>query len=310
MSVKSLRSLLVAPLAVLLAGCHMVLLNPAGDVARQESDLMIASVVLCCIIIVPVLIAIGVIAYRYRASRTDRTYEPDWDHSASLELLIWAAPLLIIIALGAMTWIGTHTLDPYRSLGRVSSKQPISKDVKPLHVDVVSMEWKWLFFYPQYGIATVNQLAAPVNVPIDFDITSQTMMDGFFIPTLAGQVYSMPGMQTQMHAVINKPGNYRGFSANYSGHGFTDMRFRFLGMTAANFKKWVEKVKSTGKPLSNAAYTQLSKPTRAEPVHYYSSYVAGLYNRILNRCVNPGQMCISEMMALDAKGGVPLKHKD
>jgi cytochrome o ubiquinol oxidase subunit 2 len=177
MSVKRLRGLLLFPLALMLSGCNMVLLHPAGDVARQQSDLMIASVIIMSLIIVPVLIAIGVIAWRYRASNKDATYEPEWDHSSKVELVVWAAPLLIIIALGAMTWIGTHQLDPYRSLTRIGKGRSVTSQTKPLEVEVVSMDWKWLFFYPKYGIATVNELAAPVNVPNHFRLTSTLIMD-------------------------------------------------------------------------------------------------------------------------------------
>ena len=197
-----------------------MLLDPSGDVARQQSDLMIASAVLMSLIIVPVLVAIGVIAWRYRASNKNARYEPEWEHSTGIELVVWAAPLLIIIALGAMTWIGTHQLDPYRPLSRIDDGKSLNVEHRPLEVEVVSLEWKWLFIYPQYGIATVNDLAAPVNVPIHFKLTANTMMDSFFVPALSGQIYTMPGMQTVLNAVINKPGTYRGFSANYIGPRF------------------------------------------------------------------------------------------
>lgn len=303
MLVKPVRGLLLAAPALLLGGCHLVLLNPAGDVARQQSDLMIASVVLMSLIIVPVLIAIGVIAWRYRASNKDAAYDPEWDHSTQFELVVWAAPLLIIIALGAMTWIGTHQLDPYRALTRIDGKRPLPVGTQPLEVEVVSLDWKWLFFYPQYGIATVNELAAPVDVPISFKLTSTTMMNSFFIPTLAGQVYTMPGMQTSLHAVINKPGEFRGFSSNYSGHGFTDMRFSFHGMSPKDFQQWVAKVRAKGGNLDRQAFDQLNLPSRAEPVHYYAHVEAKLYHRILNRCVDPGQMCMDKIMAIDGSGG-------
>lgn len=291
------------PPALMLGGCNMVLLHPAGDMARQQSDLMIASVILMSLIIVPVLIAIGVVAWRYRATNKDADYDPEWDHSTMFELVVWAAPLLIIIALGAMTWIGTHQLDPYRALTRVDASHPMAANAQPLEVEVVSMDWKWLFFYPQYGIATVNELAAPVDAPIHFKLTSTTMMNSFFIPTLAGQIYTMPGMQTVLNAVINKPGDFDGFSANYSGHGFTDMRFRFHGMSAQDFSQWVAKVRAHGSDLDVKAFDQLNQPSRAEPVHYYAHFEADLYHRILNRCVDPGQMCMDKMMAMDAKGG-------
>jgi cytochrome o ubiquinol oxidase subunit II len=303
MSAKSLRGLVLLPFFLFLGGCHAVLLDPSGDVARQQSDLMIASAVLMSLIIVPVLVAIGVIAWRYRASNKNARYEPEWEHSTGIELVVWAAPLLIIIALGAMTWIGTHQLDPYRPLSRIDDGKSLNVEHRPLEVEVVSLEWKWLFIYPQYGIATVNDLAAPVNVPIHFKLTSNTMMDSFFVPALSGQIYTMPGMQTVLNAVINKPGTYRGFSANYSGHGFTDMRFRFQGMSRANFDKWVARARAGGKDLDRATFDRLRKPSRDEPVHRYARYMPHLYNRILNRCVDPGKMCLSRMMAIDAQAG-------
>jgi cytochrome o ubiquinol oxidase subunit 2 len=301
MTVKRLRGLLLSPLA-LLAGCHLVLLDPPGDVARQQSDIMIVTTVIIALIIVPVLIAIGVVAWRYRASNKQATYDPEWDHSPQLELVVWAAPLLIIIAVGAISWIGTHQLDPYRPLDRVAPGRPLAADVKPLEVDVVSLRWKWLFFYPQYGIATVNQLAAPVVVPIRFKLTADAMMDSFSVPALVGQVYTMPGMQTVLHAVINKPGTYPGFSANYSGVGFTDMRFSFDGMSRQDFDQWIAKARSTGTELDLKAYERLRQPQRNVPVQYYARFEPGLYTRILERCVAPDETCMSAMTT-DARTG-------
>lgn len=299
MSVKSLRGLLLSPLA-LLGGCHLVLLNPAGDVARQQSDIMIITTLIIALIIVPVLIAIGVIAWRYRASNRQARYDAKWDHSPQLELVVWAAPLLIIIAVGAMSWIGTHRTDPYRPLDRIGPNTRVDTATQPLIVDVVSMRWKWLFFYPQYGIATVNELAAPVDRPIHFRLTSSDMMDAFFVPDLAGMIYTMPGMQTRLHAVINAPGKYKGMSANYSGAGFTDMRFWFYGMDQKDFDAWVARVRAEGSKLDRTAYDQLHKPERAVPVQYYSEFTPDLYSRILNRCVDPGQICIDQQMARNA----------
>ena len=314
MPAKILRNLLILPLAITLGGCNLVLLHPSGTPGKEESVLFIISAVLTGVIIIPVLIAIAVIAIRYRHSNKNARYEPEWDHSNRLELLMWAAPILIITVLGAVTWVDSHKLDPFRPLSRVEAVSagspavnPVSP-VKPLTIDVVSLEWKWLFFYPRYGIATVNQVAAPVNVPITFNLTATTMMNSFFIPALAGQIYNMPNMQTQLHAEINKVGNYRGFSANFSGHGFTNMRFRFLGLTAKGFSHWVRVVETTGTKLSRQTYLGLAKPSSSVPVHYYASYMPGLYNRILNRCVKPGQLCLYQVMAIDAQGGRPIKN--
>lgn len=299
MSVKSFRGLLLTPLALGLSGCSAVLLNPAGAVAVKQRDLMIASVILMLLIIVPVLVAIAVVAWRYRASNPRSEYDAHWEHSATVELVVWGAPLLIIIALGAMTWIGTHQLDPYRSLDNRDYAHAVAAGAKPLQVEVVSLDWKWLFLYPDYGIATVNEMAAPLNVPIHFRLTSTDMMNSFFVPALAGQIYTMPRMQTVLHAVVNKPGDYKGFSANFSGHGFTDMRFRFLGMRPADFQRWVAKIKAGGGDLDRRAFERLAEPSRAEPVRYYARYTADLFDRIVNGCMDPQQPCMRSMMAAD-----------
>ncbi|GAB3789203.1 ubiquinol oxidase subunit II [Dyella agri] len=304
MTVKRLRGLLLSPLA-LLGGCHLALLDPSGDIARQQSDVMIVTTLIIALIVVPVLVAIGVIAWRYRASNKKAVYDAEWDHSPQLELVVWAAPLLIIIAIGAISWIGTHQLDPYRPLDRVAKGQPVAADTQPLEVDVVSLRWKWLFFYPQYGVATVNQLAAPVDVPIRFKLTSDAMMDAFSVPDLAGMIYTMPGMQTVLHAVINKPGQYQGFSANYSGSGFTDMRFSFDGMSQRDFDDWIAKVRAGSGDLDRKAYDQLRQPERNAPVQYYARFEPDLYTRILNRCADPGQECEDHMMSAgDAMQGM------
>jgi cytochrome o ubiquinol oxidase subunit 2 len=168
MSAKRLRSLLLLPL-LLLGGCSLVLLDPSGDVARQQSDIMIVTTVITWLIIVPVMVAIGVVAWRYRASNRQARYDPDWDHSPQLELVVWAVPLLIIISVGAVSWIGTHQTDPYRPLDRIAAGTPVPADARPLEVDVISLRWKWLFLYPQYGVASVNELAAPVHYYAKFD---------------------------------------------------------------------------------------------------------------------------------------------
>jgi cytochrome o ubiquinol oxidase subunit II len=290
-------------LPCILAGCGTVVLNPSGDVAVQQRNLIIMSTLLMLLIIVPVIALTLTFARRYRADNTEAVYDPEWHHSTQLEVVIWTAPLLIIIALGAITWLATHTLDPYRPLTRLDGSQPVAQDVKPLDVQVVALDWKWLFFYPELGIATVNELAAPVNVPIAFKITSGTVMNSFFIPALAGQVYAMAGMQTQLHAVINEEGAFNGFSANYSGSGFSRMNFAFHGLTQQGFDQWVTKVKGGGPALDRAAYLQLEKPSELVPVKYFSSVENGLYDAILNMCATPGKMCMSEMNHIDAMGG-------
>jgi len=300
---KKLRGLLLLPL-ILLAGCGTVVLNASGDIAVQQGRLIVVSTVLMLIIIVPVIALTVFFAWRYRESNKDAVYAPDWDHSTQLELAIWGAPLLIIIALGAVTWISTHTLDPYRELRRIDAQRAIPDDSTPLEVQVVALDWKWLFLYPEQGIATVNELVAPVDRPIRFKITSSSVMNSFYIPALAGQIYAMPGMETKLNAVINVPGEYEGFSANFSGAGFSHMRFKFHGVSHGDFDKWVQKTKTGGGLLDRDDYLKLEKPSEKEPVRHYATVDSDLYDHILNRCVVDNKMCAKQMAAIDAAGGM------
>lgn len=290
----------------------MVVMNPSGDIAKQQGQLVVASTLLMLLIIVPVIVLTLLFAWRYRKSNTKARYEPDWDHSTQLELVIWGAPLLIIIALGLLTWISTHLLDPFRPLQRIDENRPLAANVKPLEVQVVALDWKWLFIYPEQGVASVNELVTPVDVPINFKISASTVMNSFYIPALAGQIYAMPGMETQLHAVINKPGVYDGFSANYSGAGFSHMRFKYHGVSDDDFKAWVQKTKAAGGELSRDGYLSLEQPSEREPVRRYGAVAPGLFKAIVNRCVDTKAVCMDEMMAADmqrAKNSVVRKEE-
>lgn len=320
-TVSRLKKWLFAmPLALLTSGCNWVVMSPSGDIAVQQRDLVLIATGLMLIIIVPVIVATLFFAFHYRHSNKAARYEPKWDHSVGLELLIWGAPLLIIIALGALTWTSTHLLDPYRPLGRIKPDTPtLANNVpvgnlvdnqqqangagKPLEVQVVALDWKWLFIYPEYGIATVNELAAPVDRPIRFQLTSSSVMNAFYIPALAGMIYTMPGMQTTLNAVINKPGNYEGFSSNYSGAGFSGMRFRFHGVDDAGFQAWVNQVKQRGGGLNRASYLQLEKPSEKVPVRYYNAVQPDMFKLVVEQCVQPGKVCMSQMMHGGKAGG-------
>ncbi|MCJ2179152.1 ubiquinol oxidase subunit II [Novosphingobium album (ex Hu et al. 2023)] len=303
------RVLAALSLTGALSACNTVVLKPAGDVAQQQGDLVVMSTVLMLIIIVPVMALTVFFAWKYRASNKDADYQPDWDHSTQLELVIWAAPLLIIICLGALTWVGTHLLDPYRTIGRIAPDKAVAKDARPLEVDVVALDWKWLFIYPEQGIATVNELVVPAGRPLDFKITASSVMNSFYVPAMAGQIYAMPGMQTRLNAVMNKTGDdFVGFSANYSGAGFSGMRFKTRSVTEADFARWADSVKAGGKDsagaLDAATYLELEKPSENVPAAQYASVSPDLYGKILDMCVEPGKMCMSEMMAIDARGGL------
>lgn len=295
------RGMFLSPLMAALAGCNTVVMNPSGDIAKQEAHLIGISVALMLLIIVPVFILIIVFARKYRASNTEAAYEPDWDHSTKLELVIWGAPLLIIIVLGLVTWISTHKLDPYRPLDRIAEGRPIPASAKPLVIQAVAMDWKWLFIYPEQGIATVNELVVPVDVPVRFKISSTSVMNAFYVPELAGMIYAMPGMETTLNAVQNKPVQSVGFSANYSGAGYSDMRFGYRGVSQGDFDGWVKSVKAGGGNLDRANYLTLEKPSIKEPVHRYAAVDNDLFYRVLNRCVANGVVCEDKMMNDDAK---------
>jgi cytochrome o ubiquinol oxidase subunit 2 len=288
---------------LLLSGCDAVVLSPSGFVADQQRDLLITSTLLMLIIVIPVMGLTVFFAWRYSEKRSAR-YEPNWSHSTNLELVIWAAPLAIIICLGAITWVGTHLLDPFRPLEEVSDRRPVPQDAQPLQVQVVAMDWKWLFIYPQYGVASLNDVAAPVDRPIEFSLTSQSVMNAFFVPALSGMIYAMPSMESKLHAVINVPGEYEGFSSNYSGAGFSGMRFAFHGLDQADFDVWVGKARLNGEDiLDRARYLELAEPSENVAPIGFGDVDPELFDRIVNRCVEEGRLCIDDMMAIDAFGG-------
>ena len=231
-----------------LAGCGTVVLSPSGYIAAQQRDLLVTSTLLMLLIVIPVMVLTAFFAWRYSEKRRSR-YDPDWRHSTGLELIIWTAPLMIIICIGAITWTGTHLLDPFRPLERLGERRPVPENIPPLEVQVVALDWKWLFIYPKQGIATVNDVAVPIDQPVRFHLTSQSVMNAFYVPALAGMIYAMPGMESQLNAVMNVPGDYEGFSSNYSGAGFSGMRFRLHGLEQADFDVWLAKARIDGEPV-------------------------------------------------------------
>ncbi|WP_283214509.1 ubiquinol oxidase subunit II [Sphingomonas sp. 3P27F8] len=288
----------------LLGGCNMVVLNPGGDIAAQQRDLILFSTAVMLLIIVPVMVLTVVFARKYRRGNANKTYDPGFDHSTTLELIIWACPLLIIIALSAVTWTSTHLLDPFRPLERIAPGRPVPAGTKPLEVQVVALDWKWLFIYPDKGIATVNELAVPVDVPVHFSITSTDQFNTFYAPTLAGMIYAMPTMRSELNAVLNRPGESEGYSGNYTGRGYSDMRFKLIGKTKEDFDRWVASVKAGGGSLQTASYLSLAKPSEKVPVMRFGAVERGLFDRVVNGCVEPDKPCMKDVMARDmARGG-------
>ncbi|MFI8621443.1 ubiquinol oxidase subunit II [Marinomonas sp. NPDC078689] len=267
----------------LLAGCQGGVLDPKGQVGVDEKQLIIVSTVLMLLVVIPVIFLTLYFAWKYREGR-DEIYEPKWSHSTKIEAVCWAVPIIIVLILGVITWKSTHALDPYK---------PLKSDKEHITVEVVSMNWKWLFIYPEQGIATVNKLVFPTDVPVSFKLSSEGTMNSFFIPQLGSQIYSMAGMVTKLHLIANEPGTYQGFSANYSGAGFSGMKFEAIATpTEADFEAWVEGVKAGthGDVINHAILDQASYDKLAEydadphhvhvatPVQYYNSIKPGIFH--------------------------------
>ena len=301
---KPIRIIALLPLVAILSACNTVMLHPSGDVAVQQRDLLLYATELMCIVIVPVVLLTAFFAWHYRHTNTSARYEPEWHHSTLLEVVIWGVPVLIIFAISLASWSSSHSLDPYRQLSRIAPGQPVPPGTKPLVVQTVALDWKWLFIYPELGIATVNDLAAPVDQPIEFRITADRVQNALSIPAMAGMVYAYPGMETELHAVINKSGDYMGQSSRFSGAGFSKMHFVFHGLSRADFDKWVAETKAAAETLDSATYLKLAVPSEAEPVHRYGTVDPQLYATALDQCVGKSpNMCLSTQRANDVKKG-------
>ena len=283
----SLRS--IPPLlgsCLLLSGCQLGILDPAGSIGAAEKNLIIVSTLIMLVVVVPVIVLTLLFAWRYRASNTNATYAPNWSHSNRLEVVIWGVPCMIILFLGILTWTTTHALDPYK---------PLASKTKPVVIQVVALDWKWLFIYPDLGIATVNQIHFPTDTPIDFRITSDTVMNSFFIPRLGSQIFAMAGMRTQVHLIADHPGTFEGLSANFSGRGFSDMRFDAIATSEAKFQDWVREVRHANAPLTDAGYAKLEQPSEKNSVQLFSRVKPGLFNDIIAKYMGKAKQFRSSM---------------
>lgn len=268
----SWRAWPLALAALALAGCDIPLIHPKGLVASEQRDLMITSLVLMLIVVVPVIILTLVFTFRYREGNRGAKYEPDWDHSTRLELIWWGVPIVIIVILASITWRTSHSLDPYREL---------KLKHKPIEIQVVAIPWKWLFIYPEQGIATVNHVRFPVDAPVNFKITAVGPMNSFWIPHLAGQIYAMEGMQTKLSVKADTLGEFPGYSSNFSGQGHNDMKFVARAATRDEFATWVDSVKKAKGELTRTAYAALAKPSIADPVRTWASFQPDLFLEIM-----------------------------
>jgi cytochrome o ubiquinol oxidase subunit II len=263
---------LLALLVWYLHDANIAVLNPKGPVAAKERSLLIFTALLSLVVIIPVFTMTIVIAWKYREGNTKAVYKPDWDRHRLAEFTWWAIPIVIISILGVVTWTSTYALAPYKSLASTN---------KPINIEVVALDWKWLFIYPQQNIATVNWAQIPVNTPINFEITSDTVMNSFWVPQLGGQIYAMPGMKTQLNLLASQAGSFNGSSANISGTGFAGMTFTVKASSNTAFNGWVHSVKRVSKPLNQTTYKQLAKPSEYNQVSYYSSAASNLYDTII-----------------------------
>ena len=264
----------MAVAAALMAGAcdRAVVLNPKGPIADAERGLLIDAFSVMLVVIVPVIFMAFLFAWRYRASNRNARYTPTWAYSAKVDAVVWLVPALIVVAVGFLVWRSTHKLDPYRE---------IASDVPPLDIQVVAQDWKWLFIYPEQGIAVVNQMGIPSGRPISLRITSDTVMNSFYVPALAGQIYAMAGMQTRLQMLASAPGKFVGRNTQYSGGGFSDQYFEVLATSPADFDAWVAKARQSPDKLDAAAYARLAERSRKNPIAAYSAVERNLFDSII-----------------------------
>ena len=258
--------------AATLGGCNEGVLDPQGPVAVAERQILFNSLGIMLAIVIPVILATLGVAFWFRASNRRASYRPEFVYSGRIEVLVWSIPLMTVLLVGGVAWVGAHDLDP---------RKPIASEVKPVTVQVVSLDWKWLFIYPDQGIASVNHLVVPVGTPISLELTSAGVMNSFFVPQLGSQIYTMAGMTTHLQLQADNAGSYPGLSAQFSGDGFADMTFKADAVPGANFSQWVEAARATGPTLDAQAYADLAKPSKAVAPFTYRAVASDLFSRIV-----------------------------
>ena len=266
---------------ILLAGCRYDVFDQHGPVGRADALITLDALVIMLAIVIPTMIATLAVAWWFRASNTRARYLPEWNYSGRLELLVWAIPVLVIMFLGGVIWVGSHQLDPAEPL-------PSARTTRPLNVQVVSMDWKWLFIYPDQGIASVNRLVLPVGTPVHFTLTSSSVMNVFFVPQLGSMIYTMNGMADHLWLQADNAGGYLGESAMFSGDGFSDMRFQVDAVPAQAFAGWVQGAQGAGPVLDGAAYRALQVQSSNVRPFTYRSPPPGLFQDIVSQKLPPG----------------------
>ena len=274
---RSHPAVVLALAALILTGCRGVL-DPEGAVGVAERQILIDSMAIMLAIVIPTIAATLGFAWWFRSSNSRAKYLPEFTYSGQIELVVWGIPALTVMLLGGVTWIGSHQLDP---------AQPLASDARPLEVQVVSLDWKWLFIYPDQHIAAVNQLTVPANTPIHFTLTSASVMNSFFIPQLGSQIYAMSGMASQLNLIADRPGTFAGISSHFSGDGFSDMLFDVHAVPPEQFGAWVASTRSNGPMLDAASYGELSKQSIKVAPFTYRDADAALFHKIVTQEVPP-----------------------
>jgi cytochrome o ubiquinol oxidase subunit II len=276
-----------------LGGCTEGVLDPQGPIAVADREILLNSLAIMLAIVIPVILAILGVAFWFRASNERARYRPNFAYSGRLEMLVWSIPAMTVFLVGGVAWIGAHDLSP---------RKPIASTVKPLRVQVASLDWKWLFIYPDQGVASVNRLTIPVGTPVSLELTSSGVMNSFFVPQLGSQIYTMAGMMTRLHLQADHAGTYRGFSAQFSGEGFSDMHFDADAVTNEKFAQWVDAARSAGPKLDAKTYADLVKPSAAVTPFTYRSVAPGLFDSIMvSEMQSDNEMCRSYPTSMRAE---------
>jgi cytochrome o ubiquinol oxidase subunit II len=271
------RRALVVPASALASGCNSVglgFLNPAGPVAASERDLFVNVILLMLVVIVPVFVLTPLVAWRYRYKNRDASYQPTSTFSWLIEIFIWGVPVAIVATLSVIVWRATHHLDPYRA---------IASDKPALEIQVVGLDWKWLFIYPDRHIATVNELVFPADRPIRLLVTSDTVLQSLMIPRLGGQIYAMAGMRTELNLKSDAPGIFAGENTQFNGKGFQNQKFKVLAVSPDEFAAWVARVQALPTRLDGPKYAEISQRAVASAPMYFSEVESGLFDKIMGR---------------------------
>src|ERR1700722_938475 len=264
--------------AMYLTSHSIAVLDPRGIIGEKERDLIITACLLMLIVVIPVFALTLAFAWIYRENNPKAQHLPDWEHNYIAEYCWWGVPVFIIAILAVITWKSSHELNPFK---------PIASEKKTITIQAVALQWKWLFIYPEEGIAAINFVQFPEKTPVHFEITSDAPMNSFWIPQLGGQIYAMPAMRSSLYLIANEQGDFRGCSANISGAGFAGMKFIAKSSSEEEFAKWVESVKQSAKILNLDEYQLLLTPTEYAPVSYYAPVQQGLFDQIIMKYMSP-----------------------